>query len=58
MNPVDLLSGLVKIYSPSTQERDAVNFLVAKMSELGFNAFVDNAGNAVGTLGVESGDRS
>jgi LysW-gamma-L-lysine carboxypeptidase len=51
MKPVDLLSGLVKIYSPSQQERDAVNYLVAEMSVRGFRAFVDDAGNAVGTLG-------
>ncbi len=53
----DLLSGLVSIYSPSTQERDAVNYLVAQMSALGFHAFADDAGNAVGTLGVGEGAR-
>ena len=51
MNPVDLLHGLVKIYSPSTQERVASEYLVAQMSALGFRAFVDDAGNAVGILG-------
>ncbi len=51
MNPVDLLEGLVKIYSPSTQESVAVNYLVAQMNGLGFRAFVDDAGNAVGSLG-------
>ncbi len=51
MNPTDLLAGLVKIYSPSQRERDAVNYLVAEMSARGFRAFVDDAGNAVGTLG-------
>ncbi len=51
MNPTDLLAGLVKIYSPSQQERDAVDYLVAEMSAHGFRAFVDDAGNAVGTLG-------
>lgn len=51
MNPVDLLQGLVEIYSPSKQERAAVEYLVAQMGALGFRAFVDNAGNAVGVLG-------
>jgi LysW-gamma-L-lysine carboxypeptidase len=51
MNPTNLLTGLVKIYSPSQQERDAVNYLVAQMNALGLRAFVDDAGNAVGILG-------
>lgn len=51
MNPVDLLTGLVKIYSPSQHERAAVEYLVAQMHALGFRAFVDDAGNAVGILG-------
>ncbi len=51
MNPVDLLEGFVKIYSLSQQERDAVKYLVTQMSALGFRAFVDDAGNAVGILG-------
>jgi LysW-gamma-L-lysine carboxypeptidase len=33
------------------QERDAANYLVAQMQELGFNSFVDEAGNPVGVLG-------
>jgi len=56
MNPTDLLFGLVKNYSPSTQERGAVNYFVAQMNAMGFNAFVDDAGNAVGTLGSGSRD--
>jgi LysW-gamma-L-lysine carboxypeptidase len=51
MNPVDLLVGLVQIYSPSTHERDAVNYFIAQMNALGLHAFVDDAGNAVGILG-------
>ncbi len=51
MNSIDLLQGLVKTSSPSQQERDAVEYLVAQMSALGFRAFVDDAGNAVGVLG-------
>ncbi|MBI3914544.1 MAG: [LysW]-lysine hydrolase [Chloroflexi bacterium] len=51
MNPTDLLAGLVKIYSPSQRERDAVNYLVAEMNALRFRAFMDEAGNAVGIVG-------
>jgi LysW-gamma-L-lysine carboxypeptidase len=51
MISIELLEGLVKIYSPSQQERAAVEYLVAQMSALGFRAFVDDAGNAVGILG-------
>lgn len=56
MNSIDLLTGLVKIYSPSQHERDAVNYLVAQMNTLGFRAFVDDAGNAVGILGAGARD--
>ncbi len=52
MNPTDLLQGLVKIYSPSAQEHEAANYLVAQMKGLGFHSFVDDAGNAVGVLGA------
>ena len=56
MNSIDLLAGLVKIYSPSTQEREVANYFVAQMDAMGFNAFVDDAGNAVGTLGAGARD--
>lgn len=46
------LIGLVEHYSPSGQEREAVEWLVERMQSLGFdNAFVDGAGNAVGVMG-------
>lgn len=54
MNPTDLLEGLVKLYSPSQQEHGAVKYLVSQMSALGFRAFVDDAGNAVGIFGSGS----
>lgn len=57
MNTLDLLTGLVRIYSPSTQEHAAAEYFVAQMNALGFRAFVDDAGNAVGTLGVGDGPR-
>lgn len=47
-SPRDLLEGLLKIYSPSFQERDAVDYLVAQMNAMGLRAFRDEAGNAVG----------
>ena len=51
MQPIDLIHGLVKIYSPSTQERAASDYFVAQMNAMGFRAFVADAGNAVGILG-------
>ena len=48
----DTLIGLVSQYSPSGQERSAVDWLVARMKSLGYDdAFVDEAGNAVGVMG-------
>jgi len=48
----DTLIGLVSQYSPSGQERGAVEWLVARMKSLGYdNAFIDEAGNAVGVMG-------
>ena len=53
LHPEDLhlLAGLVRIPSVSRQERVAVEWLVARMEERGFRAFVDEAGNAVGEIG-------
>lgn len=52
MNEFETLWNLVNIYSPSGQERPAVEYLVARMAELGYTkAFVDEAGNAVGVMG-------
>jgi LysW-gamma-L-lysine carboxypeptidase len=52
MNDLDTLVGLVSQYSPSGQERGAVEWLVARMQSLGYtSAFVDDAGNAVGVMG-------
>jgi LysW-gamma-L-lysine carboxypeptidase len=48
----DTLIGLVSQYSPSGQEPGAVEWLVARMKSLGYDdAFVDDAGNAVGVMG-------
>ena len=48
---VALIGGLVAIPSVSRDERDAVEWLVARMGERGFRASVDPAGNAVGEIG-------
>lgn len=45
---VDLLRGLVATRSLSMHEAAAVTFLTGQMAGLGFEAFADEAGNAVG----------
>ena len=52
---IDLLHGLVAIESLSAGEGEAVSYLVEEMTRRGFDAHIDAAGNAVGTVG--SGDR-
>jgi [amino group carrier protein]-lysine/ornithine hydrolase len=51
MNEIELLEGLLRRYSPTSQEVEAVNYLVAQMSAAGLGACVDEVGNAVGVLG-------
>src|SRR5512138_3166905 len=52
MSDFETLIGLVSQYSPSGQERGAVEWLVARMKSLGYaEAFIDEAGNAVGVIG-------
>jgi LysW-gamma-L-lysine carboxypeptidase len=48
---VELLEGLLKHYSPTYQEAEAVQYLVSQMRVLGFDAHVDEIGNAVGIIG-------
>ena len=48
---VELVRGLVAIPSISRHEGEAVEWLVARMTERGFRASVDDAGNAVGEIG-------
>ena len=48
----ETLIGLVSHYSPSGQEREAVEWLVERMRSLGYDdVCIDDAGNAVGVLG-------
>ena len=51
MDGIALLENLLKYYSPSGQEGEAVSYLVAQMRAEGFTATVDEAGNAVGAYG-------
>ncbi len=49
----DTLIELVRRYSPSGSEGEAVEWLVERMKSLGYaEAFVDGAGNAVGVMGA------
>jgi LysW-gamma-L-lysine carboxypeptidase len=55
MTDIDTLIGLVSHYSPSGQERSAVEWLIARMRSIGYDgAFSDPAGNAVGVMGSGS----
>jgi LysW-gamma-L-lysine carboxypeptidase len=52
MTELDTLIGLVSQYSPSGQEQAAAEWLVARMKALNYaDAFIDDAGNAVGVIG-------
>ena len=46
-----LLKQLVETYSPSHNEAKAVNFFIKELENLGFNANVDEIGNAIGKIG-------
>lgn len=52
IDPVDLLEQMLRLPSVSGHEADVARFLVATMRELGFEAHVDAAGNAVGAFGT------
>ncbi len=53
MSDFETLIGLVSQYSPSGQERRAVEWLVSRMKSLRYKeAFIDEAGNAVGVMGT------
>lgn len=48
---LELLEGMVRISSVSGAEGNAVDWLVERMAALGFHAYVDDVGNAVGEIG-------
>ncbi len=52
MNEIELLEGLLQRYSPTLHEAEAVDYLVTQMKAAGFDACVDEVGNAVGVLGL------
>ncbi|MFN3742920.1 MAG: [LysW]-lysine hydrolase [Anaerolineales bacterium] len=52
MLELETLLGLLNHYSPTGQEAEAVNWLVERMTRLGFQAEKDEVGNAIGTLGA------
>jgi len=55
MSDFDTLIGLVSQYSPSGQERGAVEWLALRMKSLGYSeSFIDDAGNAIGVMGSGS----
>ena len=51
---IELLEAMVRIRSLSAEEGSLASFLVERMSALGFEAFVDEAGNAIGITGEGS----
>jgi LysW-gamma-L-lysine carboxypeptidase len=51
MDEIQLLEGLLRLYSPTDGEAEAVQYLVAQMTTLGYDAHIDEVGNAVGVLG-------
>lgn len=52
LDPIALLREMVELYSPSGEEGDIGAYLVARMRENGFHAYLDEAGNAIGEMGA------
>ena len=51
MSELVLLQEMLEIYSPSGEEGDLGGYLVTQMRALGFRAYQDAVGNAIGVLG-------
>jgi LysW-gamma-L-lysine carboxypeptidase len=51
MNELVLLQEMLEIYSPSGKEGEMAAYLVTQMRALGFRAYQDAVGNAIGVLG-------
>ena len=51
MDDLTLLQEMLEIYSPSGQEGEMAAYLVTQMRALGFRAYQDAVGNAIGVLG-------
>lgn len=52
MDEITFLEQFVRIPSLSQHEEEAANYLVTQMTHLGFRAYLDDAGNAIGELGT------
>lgn len=52
LDDLTTLTGLLEHYSPTGQEESAVRWLLERMQRLGFEVTTDQAGNAIGTIGV------
>ncbi|MFX1518397.1 MAG: M20/M25/M40 family metallo-hydrolase [Promethearchaeota archaeon] len=48
---IDFLKQVLEIYSPSGEEQTLAEFLCSKMQQLGFNSWIDEAGNVIGETG-------
>ena len=51
MDELALLREMLEIYSPSGKEGEMAAYLVTQMRALGFRAYQDAVGNAIGVLG-------
>jgi LysW-gamma-L-lysine carboxypeptidase len=57
MGPLTFLESLLSIPSPSGTEDTIASYLVDQMTALGFRAYRDEAGNAIGRLGDPGAER-
>jgi LysW-gamma-L-lysine carboxypeptidase len=48
---MELLTKMLKIYSPSSREGNLANFLKDEMDKLGFKTKIDHVGNLIGKIG-------
>jgi LysW-gamma-L-lysine carboxypeptidase len=55
VNPEDLLQGMLEIPSLSGDEKHLARFLTETMTDLGFRAHRDEAGNVIGDIGSSDG---
>ncbi|HXM56886.1 MAG TPA: M20/M25/M40 family metallo-hydrolase [Candidatus Dormibacteraeota bacterium] len=57
MTPVELLTRMLEIPSPSGDERRLAEFLAGAMADLGFRTSIDAVGNVLGEVGAASRPR-
>ncbi|MFX1466363.1 MAG: acetyl-lysine deacetylase, partial [Promethearchaeota archaeon] len=51
MDEIEFLKQVLKIYSPSGEEKKLADFLCSRMKQLGFKSWIDEAGNVIGEIG-------